>query len=78
MPLPLARALMEIVEDPNARDRDRIAAVQELWDRRWGKAPAYANIEDGNPLGLSAVDLEIQRIAEDLERDRERIATNGS
>jgi hypothetical protein len=40
-PLRLAQGLLEIAEDPKARDRDRIAAYSELLDRGWGKAPAF-------------------------------------
>jgi hypothetical protein len=69
-PRRLAEVLLGIVADETARERDRIAAATELWDRGWGKAPAYANIEDGNPLGLVAIDVEIQAIAKELERER--------
>ena len=37
-PLPLARLLLEIANDPKARNADRIAAARELLDRGWGKA----------------------------------------
>jgi hypothetical protein len=40
MPLGLAQGLLEIAENPKARDRDRVAAIRELLDRGWGKAPA--------------------------------------
>ena len=73
-PEKLASALLGIVEDPNARARDRIAAAAELWDRGWGKPPAYAAIEAENPLGLSAVDEEIAAIAETLAKERDELA----
>jgi hypothetical protein len=38
-PLRLAQGLLEIAENPKARDRDRVAAYRELLDRGWGKAP---------------------------------------
>ena len=44
-PLRLAQGLLEIAEDPKARDRDRVAAIRELLDRGWGKAPEYAAME---------------------------------
>ena len=36
-PLLLAQGLLEIAENPKARDRDRIAAYRELLDRGWGR-----------------------------------------
>jgi hypothetical protein len=36
-------------QNPKARDRDRIAAYRELFDRGWGKAPAFAAIEGADP-----------------------------
>ena len=45
---------------------------QELWDRAWRKAPALAAIEGRKSLGLDAIDLEIQAIAEALRAEREK------
>ena len=69
-PLPLAQVLLEIALNPKARDRDRIAAARELWDRGWGKAPAFASIEGQDPLELDEVSAEIKAIAEQLRAGR--------
>ena len=66
----LARVLLEIVQNEKARDRDRISAIRELWDRGWGKAPEFASIEGQDPLGLDEVAQEIREIADELERRR--------
>jgi hypothetical protein len=46
----------DIARDPMRRDRDRLEASRLLAERGWGKAPAYAAIEDDNPLGLEDVE----------------------
>lgn len=66
-PLRLAAGLLEIAEDPAAHNRDRVAAYRELLDRGWGKAPAFASIEGGDPLEMDAVTREIQEIVALLE-----------
>jgi hypothetical protein len=40
----------------NRRDSDRLEANKLLAERAWGKAPAYAAIEEDNPLGLEDVE----------------------
>jgi len=70
-PIFLARGLLEIAENPKARDRDRVAAYRELLDRGWGKAPAFASIEAGDPLELDEISREIQGIADELRARRE-------
>jgi hypothetical protein len=50
---------------------ERIAAVRELSDRGWGKAPAFAAIEGSDPLELGAIAQEIQSIADELAARRE-------
>jgi hypothetical protein len=70
-PLRLAQVLLEIAEDPKARNADRVAASRELLDRGWGKAPAFSNIEGADPLETDEVAHEIQRIADDLRAKRE-------
>ena len=69
-PARLARGLLRIAEDPNARDRDRIAAYRELLDRGWGKAPQFAAIEGADPLEQDEVAAEIRSIALALEQER--------
>jgi hypothetical protein len=70
-PLRLAQGLLEIAENPKARDRDRVAAYRELLDRGWGKAPAFASMEADDPLELSDIAREIQEIADELRARRE-------
>jgi len=69
-PLLLARLLLEIATDSQAREADRIAAIRELLDRGWGKAPAFANIEGADPLGQDEVAEAIQEIADELSARR--------
>ena len=69
-PLRLAHALPEIAENPKVRDRDRVAAIRELLDRGWGKAPAFTSMEAGDPLELGPIAREIQQIADELEASR--------
>ena len=71
-PLLLARGLLEIAENPKAHNRDRIAAFRELLDRGWGKAPAFASIEGGDPLEEDAISREIREIADELAARRKR------
>jgi len=67
----LAQVLVEIAYDPKAHKRDRLAAVRELFDRGWGKAPAFAAMETGDPLELDDIAQEIQGIADELRARRE-------
>ena len=53
-----------------AHDADRIAAIRELLDRGWGKAPAFASIEGADPLGQDEVAEAIQLIADELREDK--------
>ena len=69
-PLRLAQGLLEIAEDRTARNADRVAAYRELLDRGWGKAPAFASIEGGDPLEMDEVSREIQAIADELRARR--------
>jgi hypothetical protein len=77
-PLCLAQGLLEIAENPNARDRDRVAAYRELLDRGWGKAPAFASVEASDPLELDDVAREIQTIADELRVRRAAKTSAGS
>jgi hypothetical protein len=63
--------MLEIAENPKAHDRDRVAACRELLDRGWGKAPAFASIEAGDPLELDAISREVQQIADELRARRD-------
>jgi hypothetical protein len=62
----IANILFDILEDPTARDNDRIAAAKELFDRGWGKAPTFMPIEGGDPLEQSELDQAIRSIADQL------------
>ena len=46
-------------------------ATRELFDRGWGKAPAFAAMEADDPLELSEIAREIQTIADELAARRE-------
>ena len=63
--------LLDIAENPKARDRDRIAAYRELLDRGWGKAPAFAAVDGQDPLELGPIAAEVQAIADELRARRE-------
>ena len=65
-PTRIADVLFDILEDPTARNADRIAAAREIMDRGWGKAPTHAPIEGGDPLERSELDQAIRQIADQL------------
>lgn len=69
-PLLLAQILLEIAQNPKARDRDRIAASSLLLDRGWGKAPAFASIEGADPLEQDEVAEAINGLVDELSRRR--------
>jgi len=70
--------LVDVAQDSRAKPSERIAAVRELADRGWGKAPAFAAIEGADPLELSAVAAEVQAIADELAARRDaREASSG-
>jgi hypothetical protein len=69
-PLPLARLLLEIAMDESARKADRIAAIRELLDRGWGKAPVFASIEGADPLEQDEVSEAISGLVEQLRAER--------
>jgi hypothetical protein len=48
----LAELWWSIAQDETRRDRDRLEASKLLAERGWGKAPAFAAVEDRDPLGL--------------------------
>jgi hypothetical protein len=69
-PVSLVGILLDVANDPRAKASERIAAVRELLDRGYGKAPAFAAIEGTDPLELSGIALEIQQIADELAARR--------
>ena len=66
----LVQILRDVAEDPRAKPSERIAAVRELLDRGYGKAPAFAAVEGSDPLELGAIAAEIQGIADELAARR--------
>lgn len=44
------------MQDETRRDSDRLEASRLLADRGWGKAPAYAAIEEADPLDLASAE----------------------
>jgi Family of unknown function (DUF5681) len=69
-PRRLAEILFEIADSPKTRERDRIAAASVLFDRGWGKAPAYAAIEGADPLEQDEVAEAIQGLVEQLRAQK--------
>lgn len=65
-PTKLAQVLYDIALDDRAKPSDRITATRELWDRAYGKAPAHAPIEGGDPLEMTDLDRAIQNVANEL------------
>lgn len=61
-----------IAHDPKASNADRIQATKLLLERGWGKAPAYAPVEDGDPLDLA--DAEAEEIAAQFDRRLDELA----
>ena len=75
-PEELVDILLDAARDPRAKVAERIAAVRELSDRGWGKAPAFAAIEGSDPLELGAIAAEIQSIADELAARRQNAPEN--
>ena len=71
-PRELAQILLEIARDPKARNADRIDAAQELLDRGWGKALAFAQIEGRDPLEHDEISAAISGLVEELAQRREQ------
>jgi hypothetical protein len=71
----LVQLWWDIARDETRRDSDRLEASRLLADRGWGKAPAYAPIEEDNPLGLEDVEAaeeEFRRMVLRLARTNRR------
>ena len=69
-PEELVEILLGVARDERSKAPERIAAVRELADRGWGKAPAFAAIEGSDPLELDVIAQEIQGIADELRARR--------
>jgi Family of unknown function (DUF5681) len=72
----LAQLWWDIARDETRRDSDRLEASRLLAERGGGKAPAYAAIEETDPLGLEdaeraaeAFRAKILRLVEDSGSD---------
>jgi hypothetical protein len=61
---------LAVANDARAKPSERIAAVRELLDRGYGKAPAFAAIEGTDPLELESLARDIQGIADELAARR--------
>ena len=73
-PAQLVALLLDIASNEKQPAAARVSALRELYDRGWGKAPAFEAMKGQDPLGLSAVDEEIQKIAADLKVERDELA----
>lgn len=73
-PTKLAELLYSVALDESQRMGDRLKAAAELWDRGWGKAPAFAAIEGADPLEVDDLTREIAAIADELTKRREAAA----
>lgn len=62
----LVDILLGIAEDTGQKASDRTAAARALIEHGWGKAPAFAAIEGGDPLEQSDLDRAIGAIADEL------------
>jgi len=67
----LADALLEELDNPRLKPMERVSIIRELWDRGYGKAPAFAAIEGTDPLELDVIAAEIQSIADELKARRD-------
>jgi hypothetical protein len=64
----LVRFWLGILEDEGERTADRLEASRLLADRSWGKAPAFAPVEDKDSLGLSAAEQAAERVTAEVLR----------
>ena len=53
-----------------ARTADQIRAIELLLAYGWGKPATFVPIEGVDPLGQNEVEAEIERIANELRRER--------
>jgi hypothetical protein len=70
-PEAIVDGFLDVVNDPQAKPSERVAALRELADRGWGKAPAFAAIEGADPLELDSIASEVQAIADELRARRD-------
>lgn len=68
----LVELLLGIARDENNRPADRTAAARALIEHGWGRAPAFAAIENADPLELDDVSQAIGALVAELRpRDAE-------
>ena len=66
----LAIAAGEGVGGKPARTADQIRATELLLAYGWGKPATFVHVEGVDPLGQNEVEAEIERIANELRRER--------
>jgi hypothetical protein len=64
----LVQLWWDIARDETRGDSDRLEASKLLAERGWGKAPAYAAIEEDNPLGLEDVEAAAEQFRASIFR----------
>lgn len=77
-PTRVTRIFLDILEDPEAKDSDRIAAGREYLDRAYGKAPTYAPVDGENPLEIDSVARRIGAVLDELAERRAARSTGTS
>lgn len=78
-PEALAEELLAALDDPRIKPLERLQITRELWDRGYGKAPAFAAMEGGDPLELSDTQRMVGAILDELSERRDaREASQGS
>lgn len=70
-PQRLLNVLLEVAEDPKAKRLERVTAVNAYLDRAYGKAPAYAPVEGGDPLERDQLDERISAMVDELAPRRQ-------
>lgn len=67
----LAEFMLEILNNPAEKTKERMDAATWLADRGWGKAAQHAPIDDGDPLDLDDVDRVIEQAVDELAERRQ-------
>ncbi len=77
----LAEFMLKVVNNRRAGLQTRMQAVTWLADRGWGKAAAYAPVEDGDPLGSNegqSADEFAARVLRLVDGEAEKPAVSGN
>lgn len=64
----LACFWLDIVEDDGAKTADRLEASRLLAERGWGKAPAFAPVEEADPLGMEGAEEAARELRAEIIR----------